>query len=218
VTSCRVTGVRCMGGDMGGQAPCPAAATNISQLGTLDRKIRHSPFGGGGAPGPVACYGQCMIKAAVAAWVAALSLLPGQAAAQSYHAGPIEIANPWSRATPRGATVAAGYATLRNNGATPDRLIGGSTEAGKRVEIHTAEMDQGVMRMRELKNGLEIKPGQTVELKPGSFHLMFAGLTRPLEKGDRLKGTLVFERAGKVDLDYVVEAIGAQPGHDQRGH
>ena len=73
------------------------------------------------------------------------------------------------------------------------------------------EMDQGVMRMRELKSGLEIKPGQTVELKPGSFHLMFVDLTRPLQKGDRIKGTLVFERAGKVDVDYAVEAIGAQP-------
>ncbi len=160
------------------------------------------------------------MKALVALGVAVFGLVAAPAAAQPYHAGPIEIVNPWSRATPKGATVAAGYATLRNNGATPDRLIGGSTEAGKRVEIHTMEMDQGVMRMRELKSGLEIKPGQTVELKPGSFHLMFVDLTRPLQKGDRIKGTLVFERAGKVDVDYAVEAIGAQPTHGQgqRGH
>jgi copper(I)-binding protein len=161
-----------------------------------------------------------MMKALVALGVAVFGLVAAPAAAQPYRAGPIEIVNPWSRATPKGATVAVGYATLRNNGATPDRLIGGSTEAGKRVEIHTVQMDQGVMRMRELKSGLEIKPGQTVELKPGSFHLMFVDLTRPLQKGDRVKGTLVFERAGKVDVDYAVEAIGAQPTHGQgqRGH
>jgi periplasmic copper chaperone A len=161
-----------------------------------------------------------MMKALVALGVAVFGLVAAPAAAQPYHAGPIEIVNPWSRATPKGATVAAGYATLRNNGATPDRLIGGSTEAGKRVEIHTMEMDQGVMRMRQLKSGLEIKAGQTVELKPGSFHLMFVDLARPLQKGDRIKGTLVFERAGKVDVDYAVEAIGAQPTHGQgqRGH
>jgi copper(I)-binding protein len=161
-----------------------------------------------------------MMKVLVALGVAVFGLAAAPAAAQPYRAGPIEIVNPWSRATPKGATVAAGYATLRNNGATPDRLIGGSTEAGKRVEIHTVEMDQGVMRMRELKSGLEIKPGQTVELKPGSFHLMFVDLTRPLQKGDRIKGTLVFERAGRVDIDYAVEAIGAQPTHGQgqRGH
>jgi periplasmic copper chaperone A len=161
-----------------------------------------------------------MMKALVALGIAVFGLVAAPAAAQPYRAGPIEIVNPWSRATPKGATVAAGYATLRNNGATPDRLIGGSTEAGKRVEIHTMEMDQGVMRMRELKSGLEIRPGQTVELKPGSFHLMFVDLARPLQKGDRIKGTLVFERAGKVDVDYAVEAIGAQPTHGQgqRGH
>lgn len=158
------------------------------------------------------------MKALVALGIALLGLVVTEAAAQPSQAGAIEVVNPWSRATPKGATVAAGYATLRNNGATPDRLIGGSTEAGRRVEIHAMEMDQGVMRMRELKSGLEIKPGQTVELKPGSFHLMFVGLTRPLQKGDRIKGTLVFERAGKVDVDYAVEAIGAQPAHGQRGH
>jgi periplasmic copper chaperone A len=159
-----------------------------------------------------------MMRALAALGIALLGLVTSQATAQPPQVDSIEIVNPWSRATPKGATVAAGYAILRNKGATPDRLIGGSTEVGRRVEIHTMEMDKGVMRMRELKSGLEIKPGQTVELKPGSFHLMFVDLTRPLQKGDRIKGTLVFERAGKVDVDYAVEAIGAQPAHGQRGH
>jgi copper(I)-binding protein len=160
-----------------------------------------------------------MMKALLAALVAGLSLITAPASmAQPYGAGPIQIVNPWARATPKGATVAAGYLTLSNNGTSPDRLIGGSVEGGKRLEIHTMEMTQGVMRMRELKGGVEIKPGQTVELKPGSIHLMFVELTRPLQKGDRIKGTLVFERAGKVDVDYAVEAIGAQPTHGQRGH
>jgi copper(I)-binding protein len=156
-----------------------------------------------------------MTRTMALASAAILTLTAVQVSGQPYRAGPIEVVNPWSRATPKGATIAAGYATLRNNGATSDRLIGGSIEAGRRLEIHTLEMDQGVMRMRELKGGLEIKPGQTVELKPGSFHLMFVDLTRPLRKGDRIKGTLVFEQAGKVDLDYAVEAIGAQPAHGQ---
>jgi hypothetical protein len=72
-------------------------------------------------------------------------------------------------------------------------------------------MDQGVMKMRGLKDGLEIKPGATVELKPGSYHLMFLDLTRALAKGDRVKGTLTFEKAGAVEVEYVVEAIGATP-------
>jgi copper(I)-binding protein len=72
-------------------------------------------------------------------------------------------------------------------------------------------MDGGVMRMRELKNGLEIAPGATLELKPGSYHIMMMNLSRPLTKGDRVKGSLTFEKAGKVDIEFTVEAIGGAP-------
>ena len=157
------------------------------------------------------------MKALVAIFISVLCLAAAETVAQP-QGGPIEVIRPWSRATPKGATTGAGYVTLRNTGTTPDRLIGGSTEVGKRVEIHTMEMAQGVMRMRQLTGGLEIKPGETVELKPGSLHLMFVDLTRPLQNGEHIKGTLVFERAGKVDVDYTVEVIGSTPTHGQRGH
>ena len=62
-----------------------------------------------------------------------------------------------------------------------------------------------------MEGGLEIKPGQTVELKPGSFHIMLTDLKQPFEKGQRIKGTLEFEKAGKVEVEYAVEAIGATP-------
>ena len=72
-------------------------------------------------------------------------------------------------------------------------------------------MADGVMRMRPLKDGIELKPGQSVELKSGSFHLMMVGLKQPLQQGQRIKGTLTFEKAGPVDIEYVVEAIGGAP-------
>ena len=72
-------------------------------------------------------------------------------------------------------------------------------------------MDGGVMKMRELKNGIEIPPGATVELKPGSYHIMMMNLSRPLAKGDKIKGSLTFEKAGKVDLEFTVEAMGGMP-------
>ena len=53
-------------------------------------------------------------------------------------------------------------------------------------------MDGGVMKMRELTNGLEIPPGATVELKPGGYHIMMTNLTRPLTKGEKVKGSLTF--------------------------
>jgi len=61
-------------------------------------------------------------------------------------------------------------------------------------------MDQGVMKMRLVAGGLEIKPGETVELKPDSYHLMFIGLKQPLKKGEHVDGTLQFEKSGTVQV------------------
>ena len=79
------------------------------------------------------------------------------------------------------------------------------------------KMDNGVMQMRPLAAGLEIKPGQTVELKPGSFHLMFMELKAPVEQGKRIKGTLTFEKAGTVAVEFAVQGVGARDtGHTGR--
>ena len=149
------------------------------------------------------------------------ALFVSPVAAHEYKAGSIEIKHPWARATPKGASVAGGYLKLINTGTEPDRLVGGSNANADKFEIHEMSMDNGVMKMRPLPNGIEIKPGQTVELKPGSYHLMFVGVKEPFEKGKRVKGTLQFEKAGTVDVEYVVEAAGGMPGmnHDEhKGH
>ena len=140
---------------------------------------------------------------------AAIALVASTATAEDYNVGMIRVASPWARATPRGAAVAGAYMTISNRGTAPDRLIGGSTPVANRFEIHLMEMDQGVMRMRPVEGGLEIKPGQSVELKPSSVHVMLTGLKQPLEIGQHVKATLEFEKAGKVDIEYMVEAIGA---------
>jgi periplasmic copper chaperone A len=150
---------------------------------------------------------------------AAFAVAVSSASAHEYKAGSIEIQHPWSRATPKGWEVAGGYMKLINTGSEPDRLIGGTNAAAGKFEIHEMSMDGGVMKMRMLPNGIEIKPGQTVELKPGSYHLMFVGLKQPFEKGKRVKGTLQFEKAGKVDVEYTVEAVGGSPGgHEGMNH
>ena len=140
---------------------------------------------------------------------AIFALIANAASAHDYKAGSLEIKHPWSRATPKGAAVAAGYMTITNKGTEADRLVGGSTSAAGKFEMHEMTMDNGVMKMRPQPNGIELKPGQVVEFKPGSYHLMFVGLKQPLEKGKRVKGTLVFEKAGRVEVEYAVEAIGA---------
>jgi copper(I)-binding protein len=146
-----------------------------------------------------------------------LVLATSAAHADDYKIGSLGIADPYTPATPKGATVGAGYMEITNNGTAPDRLIGGSSDVARKVEVHEMTMDKGVMKMRPLKGGLEIKPGETVILKPGSFHVMFVGLKKPLRKGDHVKATLVFEKAGKGDVDFDVLAMGAKPGADMPG-
>jgi copper(I)-binding protein len=143
----------------------------------------------------------------LAAAFAALAIA-SSAFAHDYKLGSLVIDHPWSRATPKGASVAGGYMKITNTGTTPDRLVGGATEVAKRLEIHEMRMDGGVMKMRELSNGLEIPAGATVELKPGSYHLMLQNLSRQLAKGERVKASLTFEKAGKVDIELAIEAVG----------
>lgn len=153
----------------------------------------------------------------LAAALTALSILP--ASADDANVGAIKIAAPWARATPKGASVGGAYFTLTNTGTTSDRLVGGSSDAAQRVEIHEMSMDNGVMKMRELPKGLEIEPGQTVDFKPGGYHVMLIGLKKPLTQGEEVKATLTFEKAGKVDVVFKIEGIGAQSGggHDMGG-
>jgi uncharacterized protein YcnI len=128
-------------------------------------------------------------------------------ASNVFKAGSLTIEAPWARATPGGAQVAGAFMKIINSGTEPDRLIGGTVPFASRFEVHEMAMDGGVMKMREVK-GLEIKPGETVELKPGGYHVMFMDLKSGLKEGETVKGTLVFEKAGKVDVEFRVGPIG----------
>jgi hypothetical protein len=137
--------------------------------------------------------------------------------AHEFKAGDIAIGHPWSRQTPEGAKVAGGFLKLTNTGATADRLVGVSSPISMKGEVHEMAVDdKGVMTMRPVEGGIEIPAGGSVELKPGSYHLMFMGLTsRPVE-GESFEATLEFEKAGKVEVEFAVEAMGGAPKHD--GH
>jgi periplasmic copper chaperone A len=136
------------------------------------------------------------------------------AAAQQFRADLIIIVQPWIRATPAGAAVAGGYMTIINTGSESDRLVGGVLPQAGSFSIHEMTMSGDVMQMREIQGGLEIKPGQTVELNPSGYHIMFTELREPLKQGDTVKGQLRFEKAGAVNIQYRVEGIGAQgPQH-----
>ena len=156
--------------------------------------------------------------AGVALSLAAYAATPVRA--HDYAVGPLKIGHPWARATPPAAKIGGGYLGIENTGSTPDRLLGGSTEAAARVEIHESSLTDGIMRMREQVDGVVIAPGQTLEFKPGGLHLMLVDLKTPLKQGDKVKATLMFERAGSVAIELQVQGVGApQPAQaEHTGH
>lgn len=157
---------------------------------------------------PAAGQDSHALKAPAPALVILAQHAAPSAAAQSFKAGALTIEAPWIRATPGGARIAGGYMKITNAGKDADRLVGGTFPVAGRFEVHEMSMDGGVMKMRELAKGLEIKPGESVELKPGGYHVMFMDLKRGLKEGETYKGTLVFEKAGKVEIEYKIGPIG----------
>jgi hypothetical protein len=141
---------------------------------------------------------------------AGLVVAADAAGALEYKFGPITIVHPCARATP--ARVGGTYMTLRNSGSTSDRLIGASSPEAEKAETHETKVESGMAMMRAV-GAVELKPGATVELKPGGLHLMLLGLKRPLKEGETLKLTLVFEKAGAVEIEAVIEKAGSSCGH-----
>ncbi len=133
-------------------------------------------------------------------------------------AGSLKISGAFARATPQGAKVGGAYVSILNSGTEADRLVSFRTEQAGRSEVHEMKMDNGIMTMRALDQGLVIAPGARVDLKPGGNHLMLMDLKQPLSQGAILKGTLVFEKAGEVPVTFSVEGIGAQGASQPGGH
>ena len=123
----------------------------------------------------------------------------------------VTIENPWTRATAPGQAVAGGFMTVINTTGPEDRLLRASSPVAKEVQIHNTTMDEGVMRMRPMADGVAIPAGGRVEFKPRALHLMFMGLQAPIAAGTTVPVTLEFERAGKVGATFRVEAVAAAP-------
>jgi periplasmic copper chaperone A len=135
-----------------------------------------------------------------------LACLPGWAIGQ------VEIEKPWTRATPPGINIAAGYMTIRNNSAAADRLVSVSSPAAAKVETHVHIKDGDIVRMREVK-GYEVPAKGVLELKPGGAHLMFVDLKRPFKDGETVPATLKFEKGGELAVQFHVGRVGASGGH-----
>jgi len=129
-------------------------------------------------------------------------------------AAQVEIDKPWARATAPGAKLAGGYMVIRNKASAPDKLVGLSSPAAARVEMHVHFMENNVARMRQVP-GYDVPANGRFELKPGGAHLMFMQIKQPFKEGDKVPVTLKFERAGEVQVEFHVGRLTAlaAPSH-----
>lgn len=141
-------------------------------------------------------------------------LSAGVLAAALPAAAQVEIDKPWARATAPGAKVAGGYMVIRNKASAPDKLVGLSSPAAARVEMHVHLMENNVAKMRQVP-GYEVPGNGRFELKPGGAHLMFMNIKAPFKEGDKVPVTLKFERAGEVQAEFHVGRLTARaaPSH-----
>ncbi|MCZ2327984.1 copper chaperone PCu(A)C [Bartonella sp. F02] len=154
-------------------------------------------------------YAQYLLKTIITGILCTLiftfTALP--AIAHQYQLGNLEIIHPWTRETPKGAKVGSGYLYIINHGNTPDRLIAVSVEGVQETEIHSMAVVNDIMKMEKMSNGIEIPGNGEITLKPGGNHIMFMGLSKPLQQGDKLTAKLIFEKAGTIEVDFCVDAI-----------
>lgn len=134
----------------------------------------------------------------------------GVANAHEFAAGSMNIEHPWSRATPSGAKTGGAYLIITNNGTEADTLISITTEAAERSEFHSMSMAGDVMKMEKITEPLVILPNQKLAFEPQGNHIMLFDLKAVLKEGASFKGTLTFEKAGPVEIEFKVNRLGAK--------
>lgn len=144
--------------------------------------------------------------------------LSGPGVAQTYGTDNLVIDKVYTFATPPGALAAGGYLTITNTGTEDDTLTGGTSSFANVTEVHEMKMVDDVMKMRHLESGLVIPAGETVELMPGGFHMMFMQLTQPLNEGEPVDATLTFSKAGELSVTYDVIDRRQQSGAHSMKH
>ncbi|MDJ0637440.1 MAG: copper chaperone PCu(A)C [Paracoccaceae bacterium] len=127
-----------------------------------------------------------------------------------HRVGDLVLKGLFARATLPNQPVAGAFLTIANMGREDDVLVGLSTPVAAKGEVHEMAMEGDTMKMRQLADGLVIPAGETVELKPGGYHLMFMKLNEPLVEGETVEATLEFQNAGTVTVPFSILGKGAK--------
>ncbi len=120
----------------------------------------------------------------------------------------IDIRRPWARMQEAASGAAAGFLTLTNHGPEPDRLVAASSEIAEKTEIWGIKVVGALLQMCPLEKGVKLPVGMAIELKPRGYHLFFQGLKKPLVRGQKVPVSLTFEKAGRREVELLVEAEG----------
>lgn len=146
--------------------------------------------------------------AALAVVAALATALP--AAAHEIKAGAFTIIHPMARASIAGRPMAV-YMAIVNDGSTPDRLVGVRAPGFEAAEMHETLEEGGVKKMRPV-DAVEIPAGDTALFEPGGLHLMLFGPEKSYAEGDEFPLTLIFEKAGEVEVPVKVGGMGGMRG------
>ena len=158
-----------------------------------------------------------MKKLAQLITIAAFCLAPFAAQADEHSPHHITISEPSARILLQNRPGAV-YMRVHNSGDAADKIISASSPLAKRVEIHTHLMTDGVMRMRRVSGGVNVPAHGNVEFKSGGLHLMVFGLKSKLKMGEALPVTVVFEKAGAIDISAPLQNMKSMKQGEHSGH
>ena len=134
-----------------------------------------------------------------------IAALSGSAWAGQYTLGVVSIHDPWSRELPPVAPNGAAYFRVDNGGSASAHIVSVHSPIADRVEIHTHDMEGGVMKMRHVES-VEVPARGGVAFEPGGLHVMLIGLKQPLVAGERFPLAIEFRDSGRVEVEVEVRS------------
>ena len=173
----------------------------IGNIQTFPIKPHHQPAG---VMRPATDRAVRMTKLAIIAAGAFALFAANASQAHEYHSKDLTIFHPWARPAAEGQNGAA-YLTIKNDGKEADTFISAESPMAEKTQIHETRDENGIMKMRAVKDGVEIKPGSSLEFKPGGYHIMLMDLKKPLEAGAMVPLTITLAKAGAINVEIKVE-------------
>ena len=144
------------------------------------------------------------MKQILVALILVFGVMGDTQAADPITVGELVISDVWARATPPNVKTGAVYITITNHGNSMEMIKSISTEIAGKAMVHQSIEVDGIMKMEHMMHVM-IKPGTTLIMKPGGFHVMLMKLKEPLTDGESFPMTITFDKAGDVNLEIEIK-------------